>query len=165
MITFSFSNCRTNLSISHSFIFEDSGAFNCIRCISGRDKSTSLYLQFLKLNEMPNQKICCNPFKLRNHTWIRKGVAKAPSAFKEKFLELGKYVCIICRFHIFNNTIPSNKVSVSENDNNNEPFEEDPAEEPSSPDLPGRDKEYIEGNETWIWFIPTIKKIRNSFRN
>ena len=88
---------------------------------------------------MWNQKICCNPFKLRNHLWIGKGVAKAPSSFEEKFSELRKYVCISCRFHISNNTIPSNKLSVSVNDNNNTPFEEDP----SSPDLPGSDKEYV----------------------
>ena len=80
---------------------------------------------------MPDQNICCNPFKLRNHTWIGKGVPKASSAFKEKFLVLGKYIS--CRFHISNNTIPSKKVSVSVNNNNNTPFEENPAEEPSDP--------------------------------
>ena len=102
---------------------------------------------------MPNLKIFCNSFKLKNHTWVRKGVAKAPSAFKEKFPELGKYVCISCRFHISNNTIPLKKVSVSVNNNNNAPFEEDtaeepsdPSEDPSMPNLPGSDKEYVEGD-------------------
>lgn len=73
---------------------------------------------------MPNNKICCNPFKLPQHSWVKKNISRPTALCKEKFPDIGEYICMSCKLLISKGLDPpkssyvSTEIDVNDNENN-----------------------------------------------
>lgn len=71
---------------------------------------------------MPTKKICCNPFKIPQHSWVKKNISKCDAACKERFPDIGEYICMSCKLLISKKNDPPKRGYVSSeidyNDNN-----------------------------------------------
>lgn len=96
------------------------------------------------------KKVCCNPFKLPNHSWIEKNVAKSSASLKEKHPGLGEYICLSCKMLLSKEKEPSENsfVSIDSNDNINNIALSEVSETASSlGSVSGRsDIEFVEGD-------------------